>query len=131
MPLNIVPLTGQDVLAMANVSRAEKFTFAQGTSNDVMELPVLGLPSLFYSVTLRTGVGGVIFSPLFSVDNVTVGGVPTPNWNPFTNGSVLVPFNVTNFTIRANVAVAGVRIIVPAVVPGGSIAISIVITASG
>jgi len=131
MPLNIVPLTGQDVLAMANVSRAEKFTLAQNTSTNLMELPVLGLPSLFYNVTLVSGVGGVIFSPLFSVDNVTSGGVPVPNWQPFTNGNVLVPFNVTTFTIRASVAVAGARIIVPAVVPGGSIDISITITASG
>ena len=114
MPLNRVPLTGNQIVAMANVSRRESVTILNvppgDKVQDFLELNVLGLPSLMYYVQLPPGApGGLVWEPLFAVDNTTVGGVTVPNWQPFTNGFVLVPGNVTVFTIRAAVSLAAMR----------------------
>ena len=118
MPLDRVPLTGSDALAMANVSLDRKYVFASSpvlpTSYYTDELAVLGLPSLMYWIRVQAGApGGIVMFPLFSVTNTTTGGVTAPLWKPFNNGIVLVPGNVTVFTIRASVAVAGMLISIP------------------
>lgn len=117
MPLNRVPLAGNQIVAMANVSLELKETFTAGavdTTFTFNELNVLGLPSLFYWINLTTPVPNVNWVPLFAVTNTTSGGVTVPNWHDFNNGFILVPGNVTTFTIRAAVALAGMRITVPA-----------------
>lgn len=133
MPLTRVPLTGNEALAMANVSLERTWTLARDPAGlatyNVSELNVLGLPSLMYWVRLNSIVGGVVFNPLFSVSNVTTGGVSVPNWKSFANGFVLVPGNVTVFTIRASVAVAGMQFNLP--VGAGNVNIDTVITAAG
>jgi hypothetical protein len=118
MPLNRVPLTGNQIVAMANVSRRETLTLLASPPadkvQDFLEINVLGLPSLMYYVRLPAGApGGIVWEPLFAVDNITVGGVTVPNWQPFTNGFVLVPGNVTVFTIRAAVSLAAMRFNIP------------------
>lgn len=135
MPLNRVPLTGNQIVAMANVSRRETITLAAAPPaekiQDFIELNVLGLPSLMYYVSLPPGApGGIIWQPLFAVDNTTVGGVTVPNWQLFNNGFVLVPGNVTVFTIRAAVSLAAMRFNVPPpfAVTGG---VTGIITAGG
>lgn len=119
MPLSRVPLTGNQAVAMANVSLENKTTFDNTASlvDKVFtfnELNVEGLPSLLYWIRLDSAVAGVVFQPVFSVTNVTTGGVTAPNWFPFTNGIILVPGNVTTFTIRAAVGLAGMQVTVPA-----------------
>jgi hypothetical protein len=132
MPLNRVPLTGNQIVAMANVSRQLKSDLTSpgpgDTSFDYSEINVLGLPSLLYWVRLDSPVANVRFTPLFAVTNRTAGVAPTPNWAEFTNGAILVPGNITVFTIRAAVAVMGIRITVPA---GNTISISTILTAGG
>lgn len=133
MPLTRVPLTGNEALAMANVSLERTWRLERDPVNltqyNVSELNVLGLPSLMYWVRLTTTIGGVVFNPLFSVTNTTTGGITDPNWKSFANGFVLVPGNVTVFTIRASVAVAGIQFSLP---PGaGNVNIDTVITAAG
>lgn len=131
MPLNRVPLAGNQIVAMANVSLELKETFTAGVADTTFifnELNVLGLPSLFYWISLTTPIPNVNWTPLFAVSNVTSGGVTAPNWHDFNNGFLLVPGNVTTFSIRAAVALAGMRITVPA----GQIAtVTTVITAGG
>jgi len=134
MPLNRIPLTGNEIVAMANVSRTNKYSFTApvgvGTQFEFSELNVVGLPSLMYWLRLDSPVAGVVFWPLFSVDNLTdpVTNNPVPNWHEFTNGAILVPGNITVFTIRASVSVIGVRVQVPA---GQTITITAALTASG
>lgn len=132
MPLNRVPLTGNQIVAMANVSRAEKTTFTSTGTFEYSQLNALGLPSLLYWVRLDTAVANVRFYPLFSVDNVTVGGVPVPNWATFNNGTILVPNNVSVFTIRAAVSVIGIRIVIdPPLAPLLPITVTSILTAGG
>lgn len=130
MPLNRVPLTGNQIVAMANVSREEKTSFAVVGTTDYSELNVLGLPSLMYWVRLDSPVANVRFYPLFSVSNLTTGGVPTPNWATFNNGTILIAGNATVFTIRAAVAVIGIRIVID---PGTPVPVTIttILTAGG
>ena len=134
MPLDRVPLTGSDALAMANVSLDRKYTLASDPLGTVTyienELNVLGLPSLMYWVRVQAGApGGIVFTPLFAITNTTTGGVTAPLWKAFTNGIVLVPGNVTVFTIRASVAVAGMSFTFP---PGaGNATFETAITAAG
>lgn len=116
---------------MANVSLQRSYTFTAGaaaTSFVENEISVLGLPSLMYWVRLTAPIAAVIFTPLFAVQNVTVGGQAAPNWLPFNNGAALVPGNVFVFTIRAAVAQAAVEFTVP---PNSVITADVVITAGG
>lgn len=133
MPLNRTPLTGNQIVAMANVSLQRDYSFpapgANPSINTVNEINVLGLPSLMYHITLNSPVAGVIFTPLFSVQNITTGGVTAPNWVPFTNGALLVPGNVFVFSIRAAVGQAAAEITIPA--GGGPTAVRVIITAGG
>ena len=133
MPLNRVPLTGNQIVAMANVSREEKTSFAVVGTTDYSELNVLGLPSLMYWVRLDSPVANVRFYPLFSVSNLTTVGVPTPNWATFNNGTILVPGNATVFTIRAAVAVIGIRIVIDPGPPAPALPLTIttILTAGG
>lgn len=133
MPLNRIPLTGNEIVAMANVSRQNKNTFSNTgaiSQFDFGELNVVGLPSLMYWIRLDTPVAGVVFWPLFSISNLTdvVTNTPVPNWLEFTNGAILVPGNITVFTIRASVSVIGVRVQVPA---GQTVTLTTALTASG
>ena len=131
MPLNRVPLAGNQIVAMANVSLELKETFTAGGADPTFifnELNVLGLPSLLYWISLASPVPNVNWTPLFAVTNTTVGGVTTPNWHDFNNGFILVPGNVTTFSVRAAVALAGMRITVPA---NNAVSIITVITAGG
>ena len=133
MPLNRVPLSGNQIVAMANVSRQLKTDIAAGagpadTTLDFSELNCLGLPSLMYWIQLQTAAVNVRWTPLFAVANATVAGQPVPNWQQFTNGAILVPGNVTVFTIRAAVALMGIRVVAP---PGTAITVSTVVTAGG
>ena len=131
MPLNRVPLAGNQIVAMANVSLELKETFTAGAGDTTFifnELNVLGLPSLLYWISLASPVPNVNWTPLFAVTNTTVGGVTTPNWHDFNNGFILVPGNVTTFSVRAAVALAGMRITVPA---NNAVSIITVITAGG
>jgi len=136
MPLNRVPLTGSDALAMANVSLDRKYQF---TSSDIAttqyytdELPVLGLPSLMYWVRVQAGApGGIVLFPLFSVTNTTTGGATAPLWKPFSNGIVLVPGNVTVFTIRASVSVMGMLFAIPFTNPPVTCTFETAMTAAG
>lgn len=136
MPLNRTPLTGNQIVAMANVSLQRTYTLAgsagAATTYQVNSLNVLGLPSLMYWVRLNSPVGNIAFTPLFSVQNTTTGGVTAPNWLPFTNGALLVPGNIFVFTIRASVAEAAAQFILPA--GGGApftASLDVVITAGG
>ena len=132
MPLNRVPLTGNQIVAMANVSRQEKTEFTTTGTFDYSELNTLGLPSLLYHVQLVTPVANVRAYPLFAVSNVTTGGVPVPNWNSFDNGTVLVPGGVFVFTIRAAVSIIGIRIVIdPPLAPFLPIYVNTVLTAGG
>jgi hypothetical protein len=103
---------------MANVSLDRKYQFTNSAIDTTQvftdELAVLGLPSLMYWVTVQAGApGGIVMFPLFSVTNTTTGGVTAPLWKQFNNGIVLVPGNVTVFTIRASVSVIGMRFDIP------------------
>ena len=132
MPLNRVPLTGNQIVAMANVSRQEKTEFTSVGTFSYSELNVLGLPSLMYHVQLISPVANVRAYPLFAVSNITAGGAPTPNWASFDNGTVLVPGSVSVFTIRAAVAVIGIRIVIdPPLAPFLPIYINTILTAGG
>jgi hypothetical protein len=130
MPLNRVPLTGNQIVAMANVSRQEKTNFTATGTYEYSELNSLGLPSLLYWVRLDTAVANIRFYPLFAVSNITTGTGPAPNWATFNNGTILVPGNVTVFTIRAAVSVIGIRIVID---PGIPVPISVtsILTAGG
>ena len=133
MPIDTVTLTGNQIVAMANVSRADKYTFTANPATTALfefnELAVVGLPSLMYWIRLDDPVAGVIFRPVFSVENITAGTAPVPAWAPFTNGSILVPTNVTVFTIRAAVSMMAAQITLP---PGvGSVNFSVILTAGG
>jgi hypothetical protein len=125
MPLNRVPLTGNQIVAMANVSRQEKTNFTATGTYEYSELNSLGLPSLMYWVRLDTAVANIRFYPLFAVSNITTGTGPAPNWLTFNNGTILVPGNVTVFTIRAAVSVIGIRIVID---PGIPVPISVTST---
>jgi hypothetical protein len=132
MPLNRVPLTGNQIVAMANVSREEKTSFTSTGTFDYSELNVLGLPSLLYWVRLDSPVANVRFYPLFAVTNITTAGVPVPNWAPFNNGTILVPGNHTVFTIRAAVSTIGIRIVLdPPLAPLLPISVTTILTAGG
>jgi hypothetical protein len=140
MPLNRTPLTGNQIVAMANVSLQRNYTLTGDDSNDptaqtvysiVNEINVLGLPSLTYWVRLNSAVGGIVFTPMFSVQNTTVGGVTVPNWLPFTNGAVLVPGNVFTFFVRSAVANAAVEFTIGPTNPATTINVDVVITAGG
>jgi hypothetical protein len=133
MPLARVPLTGTFDVAMANVSLENKTTLDNSaggvdTTFTFNELTVQGLPSLMYWIRLDTATPGVTWNPLFSITNITTGGVTAPNWFPFTNGFLLVPGNVTTFFVRAAVGVAGMSVIVPA---NQIVTVTTVITAGG
>lgn len=131
MPLNRIPLTGNQIVAMANVSRELKTDFTvAGTTTDYSELPCLGLPSLMFYIRLNTAVANVRWYPLFAVTNITSGTGPVPNWATFNNGTILVPGNVSVFTIRAAVAIIGIRV---AIDPGIPVPISIntIVSAGG
>jgi len=134
MPLNRIPLTGNEIVAMANVSRENKYTFTSPGPNPALftfnELNVVGLPSLMYWIRLDTPVGGVLFQPMFSVTNDTdpATNAPIPNWHEFTNGSILVPGNITVFTTRASVSVMGMRVSLQV---GTTATFTVVCTASG
>jgi hypothetical protein len=122
---------------MANVSLQRNYTLVGQPGIGafsfliVNELNVLGLPSLTYWVRLNSAVPGIIFTPMFSVQNTTTGGVTTPNWLPFDNGSVLVPGNVFTFIVRSSVANAAVEFSIPGAVPASTINVDVVITAGG
>jgi len=135
MPLTRTPLTGNQIVAMANVSLQRSYTIQVPgpvpQTSIVNEINVLGLPSLMYWIRLNTAVGNVLFTPLFAVQNTNVGTVVAPNWLPFSNGVILVPGNIFVFTIRAAVANAAAEFIIPNVPPGGSISVDVVITAGG
>ena len=139
MPLNRTPLTGNQIVAMANVSLQRNYTLTGDTAGPVAqtrypivnEINVLGLPSLTYWVRLNSPVGGIVFTPMFSVQNTTVGGVTVPNWLPFTNGAVLVPGNVFTFFVRSAVANAAVEFAIAPSAPATSINVDVVITAGG
>jgi hypothetical protein len=131
MPLNRVPLAGNQIVAMANVSLELKETFTAGAGDTTFifnELNVLGLPSLTYWIQLASPTPNVNWTPLFAVTNTTSGGVTVPNWHDFNNGFLLVPGNVTTFFVRSAVALAGMRITVPA---GNAATVTTVITAGG
>jgi len=132
MPLVRTPLTGSQIVAMANVSLQRSYTLTAGGPNaetfNRNEISVLGLPSLMYWVRLNSAFNGVIFTPLFAVQNVTIGGVAAPSWLPFNNGAVLVPGNVFVFTIRAAVAQAAAEFTLPGF---SSVDVDVVITAGG
>lgn len=135
MPLTRTPLTGNQIVAMANVSLQRGYTIQVPgpvpQTSIVNEINVLGLPSLMYWIRLNTAVGNVLFTPLFAVQNTNVGTAVLPNWLPFSNGVILVPGNIFVFTIRAAVANAAAEFIIPGVPPGGSISVDVVITAGG
>lgn len=137
MPLNRTPLTGNQIVAMANVSLQRNYTL-QGNGaignniyTVVNELNVLGLPSLTYWVRLNSNNPGIIFTPLFSVQNTTAAGVTVPNWLPFTNGAVLVPGNVSTFIVRSAVANAAIEFTIPGAIPAQVVNVDVVITAGG
>jgi hypothetical protein len=118
---------------MANVSLENKITLdnsagGAGRRFVINELNVQGLPSLLFWVRLNSPVPNILWNPLFSVTNVTLGGATAPNWHEFTNGFILVPGNVTTFTIRAAVGIVGMAFTVPA---GTSIDVDTVTTAGG
>lgn len=135
MPLTRTPLTGNQIVAMANVSLQRSYTIQVPgpvpQTSIVNEINVLGLPSLMYWIRLNSAVGNVVFTPLFAVQNTNVGTVISPSWLPFTNGAVLVPGNIFVFTVRASVANAAAEFIIPNVPPGNSISVDVVITAGG
>lgn len=138
MPLNRTPLTGNQIVAMANVSLQRNYTLTGqlapigDTSFQIInELNVLGLPSLTYWVRLNTGAINIVFTPMFSVQNTSLGGTTVPNWLPFTNGAILVPGNVFTFFVRSAVANAAVEFAIPATNPATSINVDVVITAGG
>lgn len=137
MPLNRTPLTGNQIVAMANVSLQRNYTLqgspliGNNTFAIVNELNVLGLPSLTYWVRLNSNNPGIIFTPLFSVQNTTSGGLTAPNWLPFTNGAVLVPGNVFTFIVRSAVANAAVEFTIPGANPAQTVNVDVVITAGG
>jgi hypothetical protein len=133
MPLARVPLTGSQDVAMANVSLEKKLTLDNTAGIapalfNVNELNVQGLPSLLFWARLDSAAVGIVWNPLFAVTNTTTGGVTAPNWHNFTNGIILVPGNITTFTIRAAVGVVGMSFSVP---PGTSIDVTTVTTAGG
>lgn len=133
MPLARVPLTGSQDVAMANVSLEKKLTLDNTAGGapalfNVNELNVQGLPSLLFWVRLDSAAVGITWNPLFAVTNTTTGGVTAPNWHNFTNGVILVPGNITTFTLRAAVGVVGMSFSVP---PGVSIDVTTVTTAGG
>ena len=133
MPLNRTPLTGNQIVAMANVSLERTYTLTGLALVDstfvVNELNVLGLPSLLYWVRLNSGVPNVIFTPLFAVQNTSLAGSTVPNWNPLTNGALLVPGNIFTFSIRASMANAAVQFYIPLSAPPSVISVDVVITA--
>ena len=134
MPLTRTPLTGNQIVAMANVSLQRSYTIqvpAAPQTSIVNEINVLGLPSLMYWIRLNTAVANVLFTPLFAVQNINVGTVVSPNWLPFSNGVILVPGNIFVFTIRAAVANAAAEFIIPGLPPAGFISVDVVITAGG
>lgn len=139
MPLNRTPLTGNQIVAMANVSLQRNYTLTGNVAplptvfSIVNELNVLGLPSLTYWVRLNTPAVNIIATPMFAVQNTTAGGLTVPNWLPFTNGSLMVPGNVFTFFIRSAVANAAIEFAIPAVAipPALSINVDVVITAGG
>jgi hypothetical protein len=137
MPLNRTPLTGNQIVAMANVSLQRNYTMVGpgifGETSYIVnnEINVLGLPSLTYWVRLNSNVPNIVFTPLFAVQNTTSGGVTVPNWLPFTNGAVLVPGNVFTFIVRSAVANAAVEFAIPGSVPASTINVDVVITAGG
>ena len=136
MPLNRTPLTGNQIVAMANVSLQQTYTLtgaAGAATFQVNFLNVLGLPSLMYWVRLNSPVGNIAFTPLFSVQNTTTAAVTAPNWLPFTNGALLVPGNIFVFTIRASVSQAAAQFIIPGAGGGAppTASLDVVITAGG
>jgi hypothetical protein len=135
MPLNRTPLTGNQIVAMANVSLQRNYTLTGqvgvDTSFTLNELNVLGLPSLMYWVRLNSGVNNIVFTPLFAVQNTTTGGLTAPDWLPFTNGAVLVPGNIFVFTIRASAANAAAQFSIPGGIAPISINVDVVISAGG
>ena len=137
MPLNRTPLTGNQIVAMANVSLQRNYTLTGagvvGTTNYVInnEINVLGLPSLTYWVRLNSNVPNIVFTPMFAVQNTSAGGLTVPNWLPFTNGAILVPGNVFTFFVRSAVANAAVEFAIPGSVPASTINVDVVISAGG
>jgi len=135
MPLNRTPLTGNQIVAMANVSLQRTYTLTGavgvGTTYQVNFLNVLGLPSLMYWVRLNSPVGNIAFTPLFSVQNTTTAGITAPNWLPFTNGALLVPGNIFVFTIRASVSEAAAQFALPGGAAPFTASLDVVITAGG
>lgn len=130
MPLNRIPLTGNQIVAMANVSRELKTPFDVVGTYDYSELPCLGLPSLMYYIRLNSPVANVRWYPLFAVTNITAGTTPVPNWASFNNGTILVPGNVSVFTIRAAVAIIGIRVVIDPGIPV-PISINTIVSAGG
>lgn len=134
MPLSRVPLAGNETVAMGSVSLMRSFTLttpgeaAGPLSFTRLEMNVTGLPSLTYWVRLQSAVANVIFTPQFSVLNNTTAGTTTANWVPFTNGTVLVPGNISVFTTRSAVAKMSISISVPV---GTTVDVDLIVTAGG
>lgn len=131
MPVDRVPNTGNEVVAMASVALQRNYSLPSGggvTTTTVNEIAVGGLPSLTYWVRLNNAIANVVFTPVFSVMNTTTGGVTAPDWLPFTNGAVLVPGNVFVFSIRAAVAKAAAQFTAPG---GVTVDVDVVITGGG
>lgn len=131
MPIDRVNLSGNTPVSMGSVVLQRKYTLTgsavAATSTTLAELNVIGLPSLMYWVQLDTAVPNIVWTPMFSVQNITSGGVTAPNWIPFNNGIVIAPSTVSTFTIRAAVALAGIRITIPSAAPASVINVSVVV----
>lgn len=135
MPLVRTPLTGNQIVAMGSVSLQRNYTLTTnpvaGTNTFIVnEIPVGGLPSLTYWVRLNTALAGVIFDPVFAVQNLTTTGTTTPDWRPFTNGNVLVPNNIFVFNIRSAVAMSGAQFSFFGGIPA-TFNVDVIITAGG
>lgn len=132
MPIDRVNLSGHTSISMGSVVLQRKYTLTgsvtAATSTTINEINVIGLPGLMYWIQLTTAVPNVVWTPLFSVQNITSGGASAPNWLAFNNGIVIAPSAVSTFTIRAAVALAAIRVTIPSATPASTIEVSVVIT---
>lgn len=132
MPLDRVLYAGNEVVAMGSVSQQRSFTLSTPADSASpltftrLEMNVTGLPSLTYWVRLQSAVANVIFTPQFSIMNTTTAGVTNADWRPFTNGFVLVPGNISLFTVRSAVAKMSIAITVPI---GQSVTVDLIVSA--
>jgi|LauGreDrversion4_2_1035121.scaffolds.fasta_scaffold134862_2 hypothetical protein len=132
MPIDRVNLSGHTSISMGSVVLQRKYTLTgsttAATSTTINEINVIGLPSLMYWIQLTTAVPNVVWTPMFSVQNITSGGASAPNWLAFNNGIVVAPSAVSTFTIRAAVALAAIRVTIPSATPASSVEVTVVIT---